>query len=228
MTLMRTALLLRACPMFADLDEAEMAALDAIALRREFRRNGTIFRQGEVSRGFFVVVSGAVKIFRIGPDGRERVLHVVGPAETFAEAAIFMDAYPADAAALAAGTVVVQIDKVAFKNLLTHDSRMTLKIIGSLVRWLREARDALTDLTLKEVPARFASYVLSLPATGNDSIPMSIGKTTVAQMIGTTKETFSRLLHRLAARRILTWRNDKLRILNRPRLQRISEGIEKI
>ena len=85
-------------------------------------------------------------------------------------------------------------------------------------------RTALTDSTTKEVPARFASYVLSLP----EPLTVSISKTTVAQMLGTTKETFSRLLHRLARARILTYRGNQIKILNRKRLAAIAAGAERI
>lgn len=220
--------LLRSCKLFSDLDRSELDTLQSIATRKEYRKGQIIFTEGEPSRGFFLVVSGAVKIYRVGPDGRERVLHVVEAGDAFAEAAMFMEAYPATAEAIAAGTTVVLLEKNGFKQLLARDPKLSFKIIGTLVRWLRQMRDALTDLTLKEVPARFASYVLSLPAQPGCPISVHISKTTVAQMLGTTKETFSRLLHRLARGRILTYRGNQIKILNRKRLEAIAAGQEKI
>ncbi len=220
--------LLRSCKLFSDLDPADLDAVQQIAVSKEFRKGQIMFNEGEPSRGFFLVVTGAVKIYRVGPDGRERVLHVIEAGDSFAEAAMFMEEYPATAQALAAGTVVIQIDKNGFKHLLTHDPHLSFKIIGSMVGWLRQMRDALTDITLKEVPARFASYVLSHAAEPGQPIKINISKTTVAQILGTTKETFSRLLHRLAQHRILTYRGNQIRILNRKRLEKIARGDEKI
>lgn len=219
--------LLRSCRLFSDLDERELNAIREIALRREYRKGQVIFGEGDPSRGLHIVVSGTVKIYRAGPDGREHVLHVVEAGDTFAEAAMFMDAYPATAEALTPATVIL-IDKNGFKQLLARDSRLSFRIIGTLVAWLRQMRDALTNLTLKEVPARFASYVLSLPAAPGSPIKITVSKTTVAQMIGTTKETFSRLLHRLAQHRILTYRGNQIRVLNRRRLERIANGQERV
>jgi CRP-like cAMP-binding protein len=224
---MNLSFLLRSCKLFSGLDERELDAVQQISARKEYRKGQIIFSEGEPSRGFCVVVSGAVKIFRTGPDGRERVLHVVEAGDSFAEAAMFMENYPASAEALAAATVVC-IEKNGFKQLLARDPKLSFKIIGALVRWLRQMRDALTDLTLKEVPARFASYVLSLPAEPGKPIKISISKTTVAQMLGTTKETLSRLLHRLAEHRILSYRGNQIRVLNRKRLEKIASGEEKI
>jgi CRP/FNR family transcriptional regulator len=219
--------LLKSCKLFSDLDERELDAVQQIALRKDFRKGQVIFNESEPSRGFYVVASGAVKIFRVGPDGRERVLHIVEAGETFAEAAMFMDAYPATAEALSAMTAIF-VEKNGFKQLLARDPRLSFKIMGSLVRWLAVLRNALTDLTLKEVPARFASYVLSLKPEQNRNMTLSVSKTTIAQMIGTTKETFSRLLARLARSRVLTYRGNQLRVLNRARLEKIATGEERI
>lgn len=220
---MNLTFLLKNCRLFADLDAAELQLIEPMATRHEFRKGQLLFTEGAPSRGFFLVVTGLVKIFRIGPDGRERVLHVVPANESFAEAALFMAEYPASAEALAT-TVVVAVDKNRFKQLLARDTKLSFKIMGALVKWLAQMRNALTDLTTKEVPARFASYVLSRPEPL--TIPMS--KTTVAQMLGTTKETFSRLLNRLARARILTYRGNQIKILNRPRLLALAAGTEKI
>jgi len=225
---MNLSFLLKSCKLFSDLDPRELDALQQIAVRKEYRKNQIIFSEGEQSRGFFLVVAGAVKIFRVGPDGRESVMHVVESGDSFAEAAMFMEAYPATAEALAAGTTLIQIDKNSFKQLLGRDTKLTFKIMGSLVGWLAQMRNALTDFALKEVPARFASYVLSLPAEPGKPIRIAINKTTLAQMLGTTKETFSRMLHRLAQHRILTYRGSQIRVVNRKRLEKIAAGDEKI
>jgi CRP/FNR family transcriptional regulator len=120
------------------------------------------------------------------------------------------------------------VEKNGFRQLLQRNPQLSFKIIGTLVRWLNQMRNALTDLTLKEVPARFASYVLSLPMESGNSIRVKISKTTMAQMLGTTKETLSRLLARLAQARILTFRGSLIRVQNRPRLEAIARGDEKV
>jgi CRP/FNR family transcriptional regulator, dissimilatory nitrate respiration regulator len=224
---MNLTYLLRSCRLFADLDQRELDAVQQIALRKDYRKGQIIFSEGEPSRGFCLVVAGTVKIYRVGPDGRERVFHVVEAGDTFAEAAMFMETYPATAEALTSSTVIL-VEKNGFKQLLVRDARLNFKIIGTLVKWLTQMRNALTDLTMKEVPARFASYVLSLPVEPGKPIKVNISKTTLAQMIGTTKETFSRLLRRLAEHHILTYRGNQIRIQNRQRLEKIARGDERI
>ena len=224
---MNLTFLLRSCRLFADLDAPELRDIQAITLHREYRKGQLIFTEGEVSRGFCVLAAGTVKIYRLGPDGRERIIHVVAAGDSFAEAAMFMTAYPATAEALSTATVL-WIEKNGFKQLLGHDSKLSFKIMGALVQRLNHLRNVLTDLTLKEVPARFASYVLSLPAQPGQPIRINISKTTLAQMLGTTKETFSRLLARLCQHRVLTYRGNLIRVGNRTRLEKIASGDERI
>lgn len=224
---MALTFLLKNCRLFADFDTRELDAIQQIAARREYRKGQILFHEGDPSRGFCLIAAGAIKIFRVTPDGRERVLHVIGAGDSFAEAAMFMDAYPATAEALTPATVV-WIEKNGFKQLLARDPKLSFKIMGALVKWLNLMRNALTDQSLKDVPARFASYVLSLPAQPGQLITINVSKTTIAQTIGTTKETFSRLLARLAKAKILTFRGRQLRVLNRPRLESIATGKEKL
>jgi len=224
---MNLTFLLKSCQLFSDLNAQELDAVQRVSVRKDFRKGELIFTEGEPSRGFYLVASGAVKIFRVTPAGRERVLHVVEAGESFAEAAMFLDAYPAAAQALSA-TTAIWVEKNGFKQLLCRHPRLCFKIMGALVRWLAVLRNALTELSLKEVPARFASYVLSLSAVPGQPIQMTVSKTVIAQVIGTSKETLSRLLARLARRRILTYRGNQLRILNRPRLEAIARGEEKL
>ena len=224
---MNLTFLLRSCRLFSDLDAAELRGIQAIAIHREYRKGQRIFTEGEASRGFCVLVAGTVKIYRLGPDGRERVIHVVAAGDAFAEAAMFMAAYPATAEALSA-TTVLWIEKNGFKQLLAHDAKLSFKIMGALVQRLNHLRNVLTDLTLKEVPARFASYVVSRPVALGQPIRINISKTTLAQMLGTTKETFSRLLARLSQQRVLSYRGNQIRIGNRARLEKIASGDERI
>lgn len=225
---MNLLFLLKTCRMFADLDESELAAIQDIATRKDYRKGQTIFYEHDPTRGFYLVVSGAVKLARILPDGRERVLHVVEAGDTFAEAAIFMETYPATAEALVTSTTVIQVDKNGFKQLLSRNQRLTFKIFGAMAKWLREMRDTITDLTMKEVPGRFASYVLSLPVEPGQPIKMNISKTTIAQMLATTKETFSRMLQRLSKQKVLHYRGNQITVLDRSRLKRIANGEERI
>lgn len=98
---MPSKLAIKKCPLFAGLTDEDLAALLKICRRSEIPKGTILFTEGEDARGFYVPVSGKVKIYKVTPEGRERVLRIAAPGRTFAEAAIFdLGTYPANAATL--------------------------------------------------------------------------------------------------------------------------------
>ena len=93
--------LLKRCPLFAGLGEKDLRKIRAIASLRQVRKKEILFSEGEEARGFYVILSGKVKLYKISPEGKEQILHVVGAPDTFAEAALFLEgSYPAFAEVL--------------------------------------------------------------------------------------------------------------------------------
>ena len=72
-------------PLFEGLPEAQLKDLASIAIQKSFTRGQTIFSEGETGSGFYVTISGIVKIFKTSPDGKEQILHIFGPNEPFGE-----------------------------------------------------------------------------------------------------------------------------------------------
>ncbi|HQL89290.1 MAG TPA: cyclic nucleotide-binding domain-containing protein, partial [Syntrophales bacterium] len=72
-------------PLFNGLPEGDLEALSGIVLERAYTAGGTIFREGERAAGLNIVFSGRVKIFKLAPNGKEQILHIMGPGEPFAE-----------------------------------------------------------------------------------------------------------------------------------------------
>lgn len=73
-------------PLFQGLPEAHLRELADIAGEMAFGRGQTIFSEGDDGTGFYVVVSGKVRVFKLSPDGKEEILHIFGPGELFGEA----------------------------------------------------------------------------------------------------------------------------------------------
>lgn len=91
-------------PLFSGLDHAGLAQIEKIAHRRQIKRGENLFFQGEEARGFYLVLQGRIKIFRLSPQGQEYIMRVAGAGETLAEAAVFSgETYPASAEALEEG-----------------------------------------------------------------------------------------------------------------------------
>ncbi len=90
-----------AIPLFSGLSEGQLQDLAMIVIDQMFRRGQTIFLEGEEGSGFYVVITGKVKVYKLSPDGKEQILHILGPGEPFAEVPVFAgQRFPANAEAL--------------------------------------------------------------------------------------------------------------------------------
>jgi CRP-like cAMP-binding protein len=199
--------LIRALPLFAALDPKTLEVIASGSRLRKLAADESVIREGEPVRAFFVVVSGAVRIFRLSPDGREQVLQRVRPGQTFAEAAVLsMKRYPANAVATDDGTEIVEIGSETFLRLFEGDGRVAKAMVASLSTWLLRLVNKVEELTVLSAGARLARYLLDLPSTTTAEgavIELPLAKRELAGSLGITPETLSRLLRKWQDREVV-------------------------
>lgn len=220
-----TAEELHVIPLFSGLDAPDLEKIRAICRLVEVSRKEVLFREGEPVAGIFVLISGRVKIYRLSPDGREHILHVIQPGQTFAEAAVFMpQGYPAYAEALTKSRAVL-LPKSEFIDLLRREPTISLSIISTLSRYLKQFADRIDDLSLKDVSARLARWFLhTADEVGREFWDLDITKTELASQMGTVSETLSRTLRRFKEAGWIQVRGRFVKILDRSALQAVAEG----
>jgi CRP/FNR family transcriptional regulator len=198
---------LRALPIFAALDAATVAGIAAASRVRRVDAGETLVREGEPVRAFFAVLAGGVRIFRVTPDGRERVLQRVRPGQTFAEAAVLsMKRYPANAAATDTPTEVVEIGAETFLRLFEGDRRVAKAMVASLSTWLLRLVARVEELTVLSAGARLARHLLDLPSRQEDGalvVELGVAKKDLAAQLGITPETLSRLFRKWQDRGVI-------------------------
>jgi CRP-like cAMP-binding protein len=214
--------------LFSGLDEENLAEVAAIAAKRTFTRGESLFTEGERASGFYLLSSGSIKMCKISPDGKEKVLHFVYPSETFAEAAFFGDgAYPAEARALEKGEALF-FPKEAFMGLLERNPQFSLNLIVSLSLLLRRFARQIEELSFAEVPSRLAAYLLELAARksttfqGKTYLDLEMKKGELASHIGTVSETLSRTLKKLKDEGIIEVKGSRVIIHDMDRLKRLA------
>ncbi|MHB8771596.1 MAG: Crp/Fnr family transcriptional regulator [Syntrophales bacterium] len=210
-------------PLFAGLSKPQYEALARIALRRSCRKGEMIFSEGDAGTGFFVVLTGRVKIFKVSADGKEQILHLFGPGESFGEVSVFTgQGFPADAMPAVQSTLLF-FPRQAFSALIQKDPTLALNMIAQLSRRLMQFAGLIEDLSLKEVPGRLAKYLLFLSeksAAGVMNLDVSKGQ--LASLLGTIPETLSRILARMNRQELIRSRGAQIRILNRRGLEEIA------
>ncbi len=216
--------IIKQCPLFYGVTATDLRLLLSIIRIRKFNKGEILFEEGGAAEGFYIVSSGKVKVYKLSPDGRERILHVVQPGNSFAEAAIFDDGrYPAFAETLNHSTLLF-FPKQEFLELLHQHSQLAINMIAGLSRFLRQFTVQIEDLTFRDVPARLARYLLSFFDTTPISILLPVSKTQLASNLGTTSETLSRTFRKLSDDEIIHVQGKNIEILDAERLSELAES----
>lgn len=215
---------LRGTPLFANLSPEDQDRLGRIVSRRRVAKRQMIFRDGDRADGFFVVASGRVKVFKLSEEGKEQVLHILEPGQSFAEAVLFEGgAYPANAEAIA-DTELLFLPKREFVALLEKNPKMALRMLGSLAKWLRRMTDLVENLALRDVESRLVLYLAEgmrqqgIPLNDGAEFDLPVGKNVLASRLGTVPETFSRTLKKLQEQGTIRVEGKRIRILSANRL----------
>jgi len=220
--------LLRSCYLCKELNANELDAIVDIILIRTVSRKEVLFFQGDPATGFYTLLSGLVRVYKASPDGKEYTLHIIRPGQMFAEAAIFgSEVFPANSMALEE-SVVAFFPKDSFINLIAESPQISLKMISALSGFVHDFNQQIEDLSLKEISARLASYLLrKAKDSGSEILVLETSKSELANSLGTISETLSRNFRKLSELGIIEIDGKNIAILHPVKLKNIANG-EKI
>lgn len=213
------------CALAFGLSPADRAELLRLAVTRNLRKGQLLFNEGEPAAGMFLVVEGLIKVFKMAPDGREKVLYVFPAGETLAEAALFGEGrYPATAQAVAAATVAA-FPRQALLQLLRDRPELCFRMLAGMSVKLKYLSQRIEELTFQSASVRLASYLLGeMERRKRPQIRLDLSKRELAAMLGMTPETLSRLLASLREAGAVDVRGRSLVILAQDRLRHMASG----
>jgi CRP-like cAMP-binding protein len=192
-------------PLFSDLDRVDLDRLATGCKLHWLARGETIFRVGDPCDGFHVTVTGQVKLFALSPQGQEKVIELVGPGNSFAEALMFMGKpYIINAEALT-DTLLLTVNKQAVVGEIERDPRFALRMLSGISRRLHGLVSDVEAYSLHSGMQRIIGYLLrdQAPNEGVDraavTVSLPVSKATIASRLSLTPEYFSRVLHELEA-----------------------------
>jgi CRP/FNR family transcriptional regulator, dissimilatory nitrate respiration regulator len=209
---------LRGCRLLSGLPVTDLQAIAAITAPRLLNKGEYLFHEGNPSDGFYIVQRGAINVHRVNALGKEQVICVFRPGESFAEAALATESgYPADARAIEPSQVLL-VRKSGFLALLKRQPDLALRMLGSMSLHLRALVGQLEDLTLKDVETRLANWLIKRCPNPDSTRPVPIllpaTKRVLAAELGTVSETFSRTLAKLRAQNLLIVRGRTLTVVS--------------
>jgi CRP/FNR family transcriptional regulator, dissimilatory nitrate respiration regulator len=222
--------ILRRIYLFSGVAQADLETLAQMAVRQTFSRQAVIFEEGQEPKGFYILITGQIKLVKTSLDGKEYIIRLVGDGETFAEAAVFGEIpYPATAIALE-DCQTLFFPKVPFLHHLATSSTLARNMLATLSRLMFHLTKQLEDLSLKEVSARLARYILDRCQTTHGKIAPGLHcelpttKTQLAAHLGTISETLSRTLSRFKSIGIIEVDKGKITIIDPVALQKLAQG----
>ena len=216
---------LRNCRLLSGLPPADLRVIAGITVTRPLEKNEYLFREGDPSRGFFVVQAGSVSIHRLTPSGKEQVIHVFQAGDSFAEATLATETgYPADARALEPSQVLL-VQKDAFVGLVKRQPELALRMLASMSQHLRVLVARLDDLTQKDVETRLANWLMKrCPQQDVDApcaIELPMTKRMLAAELGTVSETFSRTLAKFREQELIAVKGKVVQVLSPAKLRNL-------
>jgi CRP/FNR family transcriptional regulator, dissimilatory nitrate respiration regulator len=194
---------LRKAYLFADVPEELLRSLMQSTREVRLEPGETLFTQGQRAERFFFLCEGLIKLFRVSPEGDEKIIEITQPGQTFAEAIMFMGTdgrYPVNAQALHPSTLLAFSHK-AFRELLSNSIETCFGLLASMSRRLHMLVNQIESLTLQNATYRLAAYLLEQIPHGVQESPeivLTTPKSAIAARLAIQPETLSRILKRLS------------------------------
>ena len=215
--------------LLAHLSEEDRAEVIAAGSQMHLKRNQVLFNEGESADAIFALLEGRMKLVRYSEKGRELLIHLVKPGQTFAEAALFgTGTFPATAEAVEA-SLCWRLPREKLIGLLQTRPELGLAMLASMAMWTRRLAGKLQLLTQRRVEERLAVYLFArtggaLPSPG-DAVPLGAPKHLVAAQCGTAPEVLSRTFKKLEEAKILKVGSDHVVVLDPAKLRDLAEWI---
>lgn len=206
----------RLAHLFRDQARSVLAQIAEHAVWRELAAGDPLFAKGDPGKHFFLLKTGALKLFLLSEDGEEHIMEIVGREQLFAEAVMFMGgSYPVYGTALE-HTRLIAFDAQFFTGLLRSHPNLSLTLLASMSRQMHALVAEIDRLTLQSSTRRLAQYLLAQlahKAAATRVVLLPVSKQTIASLLDIRPETLSRILARLTDDGLITVNADSITIL---------------
>jgi len=216
---------LRNTPLLSRLTDEQLERVQRRAVQRKLDEGELLFTQGSPAERFYLVQSGQLRLFRLAPDGGEKIIEIVSPGQTFAEALMFLQAprFPVSAAALSPARVIA-IDAVDFAAMLRGSVDTCFVVMGALSQRLRGLIGEIDELTLHGAKSRVARYLLAHCPDDRRELVLDVPKSALASRLSIQPETYSRVTKQLVTDGVIAVDGARVTLLDRTALRDAAAG----
>lgn len=215
-------------PLFSELTAEHIQSVSSISKTVKYYRNAIIFLSGDTYKGFYIVLKGAVKVYKVSASGKETILHIIKPFNVFADVPLFEGKnYPVNAQALE-DSALLFIPQTEFIHLLESNVHICLKMLAGFAKRMKFLTQRVEELSNKDVTNRLAEYLVEEVTKSKKVnliepvLRLSVSKSTIAAFLGTITETLSRSFRKLQNVGIIMVDGKKIFIKDFARLKEIA------
>lgn len=191
-------------PLLQSLSPSDLGDVIAASHVRTCLKGQDLFTMGQEANSFFAIQEGWINLYRTSKDGEEVIIHIFGPGESFAEAAVFSDhqSYPVHAQAIE-DTTLIEIPRSVFIHKIEEDSSFALRILGAIAARQHFLVQQLEHLMTRSAPQRVGAFLIRFcqKVKGNDSlweVRLPYDKSIISTRLNIKAETFSRSVTKLS------------------------------
>jgi CRP-like cAMP-binding protein len=217
----------RRIPHLSSLLPEEAARLAPELVVRNYAVRDLIAVEGEPCRGFFQLLEGRARLFRTGPEGREQILRLLHPGDTFGEVPVFDDGgNPATVEALEDCRVLL-VPAATFRRVIESHPRVALDLLAHFARRLRSFTELVEQISLQTVQQRVARYLYTTAREEGVRSPegiliqRTITQQDLAALVGSVREVVSRTMRVLEEDGLVEIRRKEILIRDLPGLGRL-------
>jgi CRP-like cAMP-binding protein len=207
---------------FQGLSPDDLDSIKSLILEKKAERGETIIYEGDEAEALYFVVSGAVKAFKTSAEGKEQILSIIRPGESFNDVAVF-DNNPNPASVQAMGEVTLyEIMKGELKVLLQNHPQIAINTIKVLAGQVRSLVSLVEDLSFRQVIGRVAKILLE-HASGDAGSGPRLTQQEMAAMAGSAREVVGRSLKALEEEGLIRLSRQRVAIANKEALREMVE-----
>lgn len=215
--------LLKRIPYFSGLGAIELDGIRKVIFEKTFERGEMMLIEGESAEALYFVASGVVRVFKTSIEGKEQILNLVRPGDSFNDVPVF-DSDPNPASAQAVGPVVLYgIRRSDVGAMLRDHPQVALNVIKVLAGRVRHLVSLVEDLSFRHVIGRVAKILLEHAGDGSVPLPR-LTQQEMAAMAGTAREVVGRSLKALEEEGAIRLDRHRIVITDKEALREIMEA----
>ena len=209
--------------LFQDLGDREMAEVERTTTMSTCKRGTVFFAPEETGEVLFILKAGRVNLYRVTEEGKKLVTATLEPGSVFGEMSLAGQGMNGSFAEAAEDCTLCIMSKQDVTRVIHQYPAIALRLLEGMALRLDDAEERLADVAYKSVPARIAATLLRL--SGPDNRPVNLSHQDIADMVGTYRETATRILNEMRGDDLVELKRMRISVSDRRRLALLASEV---